>query len=150
MRCMLLIVIACMTAATSFSSEKTDRAIEAVRNVRLNISGKQKYLNEIVPDKELLTFDQAKDEVIWVRTYGKKKITQVYEILKERAKMDDTVTVVPLRWVSLTNPSKMDYNADKHDVGLRINKVKDGRWVVKFYSIDSAGQELELKFVEPE
>jgi hypothetical protein len=149
-RIFIVLVAGLALLQTVAASERTDAHIAAVTEVEFEISPRQKYENEEPPDRELLTVDGYNDKVLWVRIYGKKQITQEFSILRHRARMDDTVATVPLKWLSIKNPSKMDYNPDKHDVGLRINKIKDGRYVLKFYSVDSAGQEVELKFVEQE
>ena len=60
----------------------------------------------------------------------------------------DGVVIIPLKWVSMANPSEMNYNPDKHDVGIKVS-VKDGKYEVVFYAIDTQGVEADITFVEP-
>ena len=141
-----LLVLLSLTFVSSVYAEeiKAEDALKSIRNIDLKVS---KDNDELRTEKELLSFDQGKDEVIWVRTYTDGKITQVYEIVKDRMSVKDGVAIIPLKWVSMANPDEKNYNPDKHDVGIRASK-KDGKWVVTFYAIDSKGVEVDIKFEE--
>jgi hypothetical protein len=123
---------------------KPEETLKAIRNLDLKFSESNEPTRA---DKDLLSFDQAKDEVIWVRTYGENKITQIYEIVKDRMNVKEGVVIIPLKWLSMANPGEMNYNPDKHDSGIRVIK-KDGKFVATFYSIDTQGVEADLTFVE--
>jgi len=126
---------------------KPEDAIKSIRNIDLHFVAGD---DETVMSKELLTFDQGKDEVIWVRTYKKDdaKITQVWSIVKDRASVKDGVVTIPLKWESIANPEEKNYNADKHDCGLKVTKNDKGKWVVKLYFIDEKGVEGDYRFEE--
>lgn len=141
-----LLVLAIVSFSGSVRAEdlKPEDTLKAIRNLDLKFSESNEPTRA---DKDLLSFDQAKDEVIWVRTYGDNKITQVYEIVKDRMNVKEGVVIIPLKWVSMANPGEMNYNPDKHDSGIRVIK-KDGKFVCTFYSIDTQGVEADLTFVE--
>jgi hypothetical protein len=127
---------------------KPEDAIKSIRDLDLHYVGSDEDSTTKM-EKELLSFDQAKDDVIWVRTYKDgAKITQVYNIVKDRAKVKEGMVIIPLKWESMANPEEKNYNPDKHDVGLRVTKDDKGKWVVKFYSIDDKGVEATLTFAE--
>jgi hypothetical protein len=143
---MLLLSLAFVGSGYAEEEIKAGDALAKIRLIDLKLS---KDNEELKTEKELLTFDQGKDEVIWIRTYPEdEKITQVYEIVKDRMAVKDGVVIIPLKWVSMANPSEKNYNPDKHDVGIRAAK-KDGHWIVTFYAIDSKGVEVDIKFEEP-
>jgi hypothetical protein len=149
MRYAMPVLFAVITLAGSIQAAdlKPEEAIKAIRDIDLHFTpGEDDSATRT--EKELLSFDQAKDDVIWVRTYKDGKITQIYNIVKDRAKVKDGVVIIPLKWESMANPEEKNYNADKHDVGLRVSKNDKGKWVVKFYSIDEKGVEVELTFAE--
>jgi hypothetical protein len=119
--------------------------LKSIRNIDLKL---ESTTDPVKADKEIFSFDQGKDECIWVRTYtGPARITQIYTIAKDRMTVKDGEVIIPLVWVSMANPKEINYNPDKHDVGLRVKKV-DGKWIVLLYAIDTAGQEADMKFVE--
>ena len=125
---------------------KPEEVLKAIRNTDLKLSKASE--EDVKTEKELLSFDQAKDDVIWVRTYaGDERITQVYNIVKDRMSVKDGQVIIPLLWVSMANPAEKNYNPDKHDVGMRVSKT-DGKFVVTFYCIDTKGKEIDLTFEE--
>ena len=143
-----LSAVLCLAFAGSALAEeelKPADVLKAVRNIDLKL---ESTTDPVKADKEVFSFDQAKDEVIWVRTYpGPARIVQVYTIAKEKMTVKDGEVIIPLVWVSMANPKEINYNPDKHDVGLRVKKV-EGKWVVLLYAIDTQGQEADMKFVE--
>ena len=139
-----------MSTVCAFTQEVTPEKVLAVLR-DLNLKVGEADQEELRSDDEKLTFDQGKDEVIWIRTYGDDKIIQVYEIVKDRCKIvDDTVVVVPLKWISMSNPNEKNYNPDKHDVGLRVTWNEKDKWKVRLYCIDDKGKEADLTFVQKE
>jgi len=144
----LLLLLSSLTFVGSVYAEeeiKPEDCLKKIRSIDLKFS---KDNEEQTAEKELLTFDQGKDEVIWIRTYAEDvKITQVYEIAKDRMSVKDGVVIIPLKWLSMENPAEKNYNPDKHDVGIKASR-KDGKWVVTFYAIDSKGVEVDIKFEE--
>ena len=144
---MLLLVLPLTGRVLAEDELKPAEVLAKIRNMDLKFT---KGAEETVrTEKELLTFDQGKDEVIWLRTYpGDAKIIQVYEIVKDRMSVKDGVVIIPLKWVSMANPSEMNYNPDKHDVGIKVSK-KDGKFEVIFYAIDTQGVEADITFSEP-
>ena len=143
----ILAVAAFSLLGSAFAEEELKPAdvLKAVRNIDLKLESTTELVKA---DKEVFSFDQAKDDVIWVRTYpGPARITQVYTIAKDKMTVKDGEVVIPLVWVSMANPTNLAYNPDKHDVGLRVKKA-EGKWVVLLYAIDTQGQEADMKFVE--
>jgi hypothetical protein len=141
---LVMCFVALIGSAQAADELKPEAVLKEVRNLDLKFHKNEG--EEATSDGEHLAFDQGKDEVIWVRTYDEDKITQVYEIVKDRMHVKDGVVRIPLKWLSMANPAERNYNADKHDCGLRVSK-KDGKWQVSFYTIDTKGVEVELDFI---
>jgi hypothetical protein len=143
-----LLLLSCSLVSLNVRCEdlKPEETLKAIRNTDLKLS--KESGEEVKTESELLSFDQGKDDVIWVRTYaGDEKITQVYSIVKDRMNVKDGQVVIPMIWQSMANPAERNYNPDKHDVGLRCSK-ENGKWVVLLYCIDTKGKEIDLKFEE--
>ena len=143
---LLLVSLSFVTGMVRAEDLKPEEVLKAIRNTDLKLAKSSQ--EDVKTEKELLSFDQAKDDVIWVRTYaGDEKITQVYSIVKDRMSVKDGQVIIPLLWQSMANPAEKNYNPDKHDVGIRVKKV-DGKYELTFYCIDTKGVEIDLTFVE--
>jgi hypothetical protein len=139
----LLSMMACVRAEEKVTPEKV---FAVLRELTFKVSEDDQ--EDLKSDDEKLTFDQGKDEVIWIRTYGDDKIIQVYEIVKDRAKIANDTVIIPLKWLSMKNPNEKNYNPDKHDVGLRVTWNEKDKWKVQLYAIDEKGKEVDLSFLQ--